>query len=164
MNKKEAIYFLDCLAKGFSPMSGEEIEDNSIFNDVQFVRKLYAIKDFISENIDEKKIKRKPFVLKNKIGVVNSPMNMTNFINRINEFNADDHMKKMSNNGVMNWLIENGYIVYVNGQKQISQKGEEAGIFIEHKLTIYGKEYNVITYPENLLNHILDLIEVKKIV
>lgn len=74
MNKKEAIYFLDCLAKGFNPMSGEEIEDNSIFNDVQFVRKLYAIKDFISENIDEKKIKRKPFVLKNKIGVVNSPI------------------------------------------------------------------------------------------
>ena len=159
MERKEAIYFLDCLVKGFNPFSGEELGEDSVINDVKFVRAFYALKDFIEENVEEEKIKKVPFVLKTKEGIVNGPMNITVFIDKINEVNLEESMKKFTRTAVMDWLYENDYLVVVDDKKQITEKGKEAGICADHRVSMYGKEYEVIMYPADFLNHILDLIE-----
>lgn len=163
MDKKEAVYFLECLAKGFNPFTGDEIENDSIFNDVKFVRKLYELKDFLNDNLEdevEPKIKKVPFVLKTKEGIATKPMAISNFVDRINEVNLEENMKKFTRTSIMNWLYENEYLALdEDNSKYITEKGMNAGIFYDHRVSGNGREYDVIMYPVSLLNIILDLIE-----
>lgn len=159
MEKKEALCFLECLAKGFNPFTGEELENESVFNDVRVVRKLYELRDYLNEAIEDAKIKKLPFVLKTKEGIVDGPMNISAFIDKINEINLEENMKKFTRTAVMDWLFENEYLVQDDDKKRITEKGENAGIHVDHRVSMYGKEYEVILYPEELLTHILDLIE-----
>ena len=159
MEKKEALCFLECLAKGFNPFTGEELENESVFNDVRVVRKLYELRDYLNESIEDAKIKKLPFVLKTKEGIVDGPMNISAFIDKINEINLEENMKKFTRTAVMDWLYENEYLVQDDDKKRITEKGENAGIHVDHRVSMYGKEYEVILYPEELLTHILDLIE-----
>ncbi len=159
MEKKEALCFLECLAKGLNPFTGEELENESVFNDVRIVRKLYELRDYLNESIEDAKIKKLPFVLKTKEGIVDGPMNISAFVDRINEINLEENMKKFTRTAVMDWLYENEYLVQDDDKKRITEKGENVGIRVDHRVSMYGKEYEVILYPEELLSHILDLIE-----
>lgn len=159
MDKKDAIYLLDCLIKGFNPFNGEEIGDDSIINNAKFIRAFYELKHFIEESVAEEKIRKEPFSFKTREGIVKGPMNITAFIDKINEVNLTDNMKKFTRTSVMDWLYDNNYLVLMDDKKQITEKGKEAGICYDHRVSMYGKEYEIILYPEKLLNHILDLIE-----
>lgn len=163
MNKKEAVYLIDCLAKGFDPFSGDSIESESVFNNVAFVRKLYELRDYINENIEEARIKKEPFSLKTKEGIVDGPMNITSFIDRINEVNFDENMKKFTRTPVMDWIYQEGYLILEGDKKNVTEKGKGAGIYFDHRVSLYGKQYDVILYPEDFLKHILDLIEKEEI-
>ena len=163
MDKKDAVYFLECLAKGFNPFTGEEIDNDSVVNDVKFVRKFYEIRDFLQENVGEEKepkVKKTPFVLKTKEGIVYKPMAISVFVDRINEVNLEENMKKFTRTPIMDWLFANGFLALdEDNQKYITDKGLEAGIFYDHRVSSSGREYDVIMYSVELLNHILDLIE-----
>ena len=159
MEKKEALCFLECLAKGFNPFTGEELEEESAFNDVRIVRKLYELRDYLNEAIEDVKVKKSPFILKTKEGIVNGPMNISAFIDKINEVNLEENMKKFTRTAVMDWLFDNEYLTQEDDKKRITEKGENAGIYVDHRVSMYGKDYEVILYPPELLNHILDLIE-----
>ena len=163
MNKKDGVYFLECLAKGLNPFTGKEIDNDSIINDVKFVRKFYELRDFLQENIEEdveSKAKKVPFVLKTKEGIATRPMPISNFVDKINEVNLEENMKKMTRTAIMDWLYGNDYLALdEDNSKYITEKGINAGIYYDHRISSSGREYDVITYPVNLLNSILDLIE-----
>lgn len=164
MDKKDAVYFLDCLAKGFNPFNGESIENESMFNDIRFVRTLYELRDFINETVGDARIKKTPFVLKTKEGIISGPMNMTAFVDKINEVNLEENMKKLTRTGIMDWIYENEYLEQDDDKKIITEKGKEVGIYLDHRMSIYGRVYDVILYPASFLEHILDLIESGEIV
>ncbi len=162
MNLKEAVYFLECLAKGFSPFDGETINNDSLLNDVRCVRTFYEIRDFLIETQkeDQPKIKKAPFVLKIKEGIADKPMAITSFVERINEVNNDDNMKRITRTPIMKWLFENEYLeMDEQGNKCITQKGKENGIFYDKRFSSSGREYDVITYPVSVMETILNLIE-----
>ena len=163
MDKKDAVYFLECLAKGFNPFTGDELNDDSILNDVKFVRKFYELRDYLADNIEEErepKIKKVPFAFKTKEGIATRPMAISVFVDRINEVNLEENMKKFTRTAVMDWLYENEYLALdEDNNKYITEKGMNAGIFYDHRVSGNGREYDVIVYPVSLLNTILDLIE-----
>ena len=163
MNKKDTLNFLDSLARGFNPFTGEEIENDSFLNDVRFVRKFFELRDYIAENAEEErepKIKKIPFVLKTKEGIVTKPMAISAFVDKINEVNQEDNMKRFTRTAIMDWLQENDYLAFdEDNNKYITEKGINAGIYYNHKISGSGREYDVITYPVSLLSNILDLIE-----
>ena len=163
MDKKEAVYFVECLAKGFNPFTGAEIGNDSVLNDVKFVRKFYELKDYLNDNFEDEyvpKIKKVPFVLKTKEGIATKPMAISNFVDKINEVNLEENMKKFTRTAIMDWLYENEYLALdEDHSKYITEKGISAGIFYEHRVSGSGREYDVILYPVSLLNTILDLME-----
>ena len=163
MDKKDAVYFLECLAKGFNPFTGDEIENDSVVNDVKFVRKFYELRDYLVENMEEEReprVKKVPFVFKTKDGIVTKPMAISVFVDRINEANLEENMKKFTRTAIMDWLFENDYLAKdEDGTKYITEKGMNAGIYYDHRVSGNGREYDVITYPVSLLNTILDLME-----
>ena len=163
MDKKDAVYFLECLAKGSNPFTGDEIDNDSVINDVRFVRKFYELRDFLQENDEEEKkpkVKKVPFVFKTKEGIVYKPMAISVFVDKINEVNLEENMKRFTRTPIMGWLFGNDYLeLDKDNQKYITEKGLEAGIFYDHRVSSSGREYNVIMYSVDLLNHILDLIE-----
>lgn len=163
MDKKDAVYFLECLAKGFNPFTGEELNDDSILNDVKFVRKFYELRDYLADNVEEErepKIKKVPFAFKTKEGIATRPMAISVFVDRINEVNSEENMKKFTRTAIMDWLCENGYLALgEDNKKYITEKGMNAGIFYDHRVSGRGREYDVIVYPVSLLNTILNLIE-----
>ena len=162
MEKKEAVNFLECLAKGRNPFDGYQISEESILNDVRFVRMFYELRDYIVDNIEEErepKVKKMPFVLKTKEGIIDRASNMSNFIDRINQVNLEENMKRFTRTPVMNWLIENGYLVVQEDKKCITAKGNEAGIYYDYRFSSSGREYEVIMYPPEFLRYLLDSIE-----
>ena len=168
MDKKDAVYFLECLAKGFNPFTGDELNDDSILNDVKFVRKFYELRDYLADNVEEErepKIKKIPFAFKTKEGIATRPMAISVFVDRINEVNLEENMKKFTRTAIMDWLYENEYLALdEDNNKYITEKGMNAGIFYDHRVSGSGREYDVIVYPVSLLNTILDLIESGEIV
>ncbi len=164
MTKNEALYFLECLAKGLNPFNGEKLENESIFNDVNMVRALYEIRNFMDYEIKNKKTKKEPFTLLRKEGIVDGPMNISTFVKKINEVNSGTKMKKFNRKVLINWLIQNDYLFLENGKKRITNKGKNSGIYVLHRVSNNGKAYDVITYPEKFLNYILELIGSGKIV
>ena len=159
MKKTEAVYIIDCIAKGIDPITGEMAEDGSFINDVSFVRKMFEIKDFIIENIEDEEIVKTPFTLTNRENIVDCPTSMSVFVEKINEANSIEGMKKMTRTPILGWLLDNGYLEKIDGKTRIASKGSEAGIFYEKRVRYGGREYDVITYPEEMQMHILDLIE-----
>ena len=74
--------------------------------------------------------------------------------------NLEENMKKFTRTAIMDWLYENGYLAKdEDGNKYITEKGMNAGIYYDHRVSSNGREYDVITYPVSLLNTILDLME-----
>lgn len=159
MNKKDAINFIECLAMGFNPFSGERLEKESVFNDIHFVRTMFELKDYLQDHLISEKINKIEFVLKTRDGIAEKPMNITDFVNKINNLNAEENMKKLPRKSVINWLVSNEYLIAEEGKKKISEKGTEAGLFYKHKVSIYGIGYDIIMYPVSVLEHILDLIK-----
>ena len=163
MDKKDTLNILDNLARGLNPFTGESIENDSILNDVRIVRKFYELRDYIAENVEEEReprIKKVPFLFKTKEGIATKPMAISAFVDKINEVNQEENMKKFTRTVIMNWLLENDYLAFdEDNNKYITEKGINAGIFYNHKISGNGREYDIITYPVSLLNNILDLIE-----
>ena len=163
MDKKEAVSFVECLANGVNPFTKAMIQTDSILNDVKFVRKFYELKDYLSENLEEKvelKTRKSPFELKTKEGIVTRPTAISYFVDKINETNLEENMKKFTRTPIMNWLVENGYLALdVDNFKYITSKGKNAGIYYDHRVSGSGREYDVIMYPVSILNTILDLIQ-----
>lgn len=163
MDKKDAVYFLECLAKGLNPFTGDELNDDSILNDVKFVRKFYELRDYLAVNVEEEReprIKKVPFAFKTKEGIATRPMAISVFVDRINEVNLEENMKKFTRTAIMDWLYENEYLALdEDNNKYITEKGMNVGIFNEHRVSGSGREYDVIVYPVSFLNTILDLIE-----
>lgn len=163
MDKKEAVSFVECLAKGVNPFTKAIIKNDSILNDVKFVRKFYELKDYLDENLDDKtepRARKSPFKLKTIEGIVTRPTAISYFVDKINETNLEENMKKFTRTPIMNWLFENGYLALdVDNFKYITAKGKNAGIYYDHRVSGSGREYDVIMYPVSMLNTILDLIQ-----
>ena len=87
-------------------------------------------------------------------------MALSVFVDRINEVNLEENMKRFTRTPITNWLFDNGYLALDdNNQKYITDKGLSEGIYYDHRVSSSGREYDVITYSVELLNHILNMIE-----
>lgn len=165
VNKEECIKFIYDLANGIDPKTGELISDESILNRADVIRTLFAIKEYLeSESKPETKSPKVPFKLTNTNVITEGDINISSFVNKINEMNCFGNMKKAGYKVIVEWLLQENYL-FINddNRKEPTQKGLENGISYKLKFNSSGRPYYVIEYNANAQRIILTNIIEEKI-
>ena len=161
--KEEMLNYVDSLAAGVDPLTGEILTSDTVLNRPDVIRMLYSVKDFINsvEIKESKKVKNKKtsFELKTFDGIIDDDSTISDFVYRINEANADENMKKFNYKAIVKWLIEEEYLELLeDGKKTPTKKGEQIGLHKENRINMYGRTYEVILYNSNAQEFILNNI------
>ncbi|MGM9972245.1 MAG: hypothetical protein ACI35W_07535 [Anaeroplasmataceae bacterium] len=122
-NADKMLEFVDSLAKGIDPKTGEILNDDTIINRSDVIRMLYSIKEFIKENNKVKK-GRIPFALTDTTDLYEKTITISQFVRKINEKNVTGNMKKLSYKAILAWLLKKGYLEIVGkNSKLATEKG-----------------------------------------
>ena len=89
------------------------------------------------------------------------PLAISRITERINNLVDTTQMKKLSYSVIRNWLLEIGLLEEIeltDGSKKKSptERGKQMGITLEHRVSQYGKEYDVVVYDRSAQQFIVD--------
>ncbi|MDR3263949.1 MAG: hypothetical protein LBT30_06540 [Clostridiales bacterium] len=165
-----AKYYIDSLARGIDPISGKEMPDDELLNNVKMSRCFFYVSDVLGRVIERggvtQKVKRAglcEFALsdeqKARIKLSETPLPITNFVKEINEVINQEEYKKLSYNTVLDYLISEGYLVvrqeFGGDIKCPTEKGVALGI-IREKREYQNKTSYVNVYNVNAQRFIVD--------
>ena len=174
---------LETLASGFDPVSGENMPDDAVLNNVRISRCFGFVASVLSELIDNggevvnaagRGVDRRYLpnfaITEDEIGKIElfpEPVQIRNFCERINGLIDQDRMRRLNVTAFGKWLVKNGYLAIelLDGKenKVATPKGESMGIKTE--LRSYGdRRYYALTYNTEaqrfLLKHLAEIIEI----
>lgn len=157
INELRSIYAkLNKLSNGIDPLTGNSIssidlnrpETRLLFQQLleivtNYGKILNTISDGIVLKIEKpiKEIKCNFSVQEKDIATLQpsvDPVSISVIANNINDKLVPDNMKKISAIQLNQWLLKNGYLQIVNGNKIASKKGEKIGIVTQEKVSIYA--------------------------
>lgn len=166
---KRAKSYIDMLANGIDPLTGETIHDDSVINNVRISRCLFYVSDVLKRAIDnggefgKKYIHAlRPFSITpeqaEQITVSEDPVPVSVFAKQINEV-IDEDVKPLSAVTITNWLCENGYLAeeISDGKKRrvSTTKGVSIGIETVDSVSRDGIPYKKNIYTEQAQRFII---------
>lgn len=166
--------YIDKLANGINPLTGQPVADSDIVNNVRISRCLFYVSDILRQTIDSSGIrsakktqKKRPFYInyeqRLKFEYSDKPIPVSEITNRINALNDNDDMLKLKHTSITSWLIDIEVLMESMQSdehifKQPTQQGNAIGITVEirHGLT---KDYPVTVYNRAAQQFILDNLD-----
>lgn len=170
---KRAKSYIDMLANGIDPLTGEAISDDSVINNVRISRCLFYVSDVLKRAIDnggefgKKQVRQQcPFSVTpeqvQEIFISDEPVTISVFAKRINEVIAED-VKPLSAVTVTTWLCENGYLAEeISGGKKrriSTSKGVSIGIETVDSVSRDGIPYKKNIYTDQAQRFILENLD-----
>lgn len=167
---KHAQQYIEKMANGIDPISGEKVKSDDLINNVRITRCLFyvnsVLKKIINKETKAKNNNKRPFNLPieklKEYEYYKEPISITKIVKRINKLKTDIDMANLKASDVANWLVDVGLLEMIeyNGSyaKRPTNKGKELGIFIQHIVTSY-KEFDQIFYGREAQQFILDNFE-----
>lgn len=164
--------YIDKLANGINPLTGETLPETDIVNNIKVSRCLFYVSQVLS-NIQKRPIKKIPFSIAREkldnIELTGESLSISEFVQKINALNNQENMKKLAASDVTNWLMSLDLLTYkeIEGRRQKvpTEKGREMGIFTESRTGLY-RHYEAVLYKKKMQEFILDnfecLLEFKK--
>ena len=167
--------WIDRLADGVDPTSGEILTEDTVLNNVDLSRCFFYISDVLRQVIENngeiikqsrRKTKLLPFMLpndlRNQIKITEAPTMITQFTGRINGLIDDGSMRKLKVTALTTWLVNEGLLceVVINDKKRKTptKAGEKIGISSEEREGRYG-DYLAVLYSESAQQHIVNNLE-----
>ena len=169
---QRAKMYLDKLAQGVDPISGQEVPEDSVLNNVRLARCFFYVSDVLGQVIANggligRKPKLDPFSLNAdrlaNVQISNEPIRVTQLVDRISEAAGDPGMKKLKTTVITEWLMEKGFL-----EKQTDPDGKSRRIPTCNGLMIglstqirqgqYG-EYQAVFYNADAQRFVLDNLE-----
>ena len=161
--------YLDKLANGINPLTGEQLPETDIVNQVRISRCLFYVSDVLRQVIDrgglqKRKAKQTPFCLSvdqlQRFEFSASPVPISAITERLNVLIEDDDMKKISHRNITNWLENEGYLIQSRDsqgklKRWPTDQGRLLGIYTEDRIGMHGV-YTVVLYPQQAQQFILD--------
>lgn len=161
--------YMDKLAQGIDPISGMDVPEDSVLNQVRLARCFFFVSNVLEKVIENggtvgSKAKLAPFYVTSEIlaGVVLSSesIRITQLVARINEAVNNPAMKKLSTTTITNWLLEKGFlekIVGIDGKSSRlpTQSGAYIGLSVKTVQGQYG-EYQAVMYSAQAQRFVLD--------
>ena len=154
--------YLEKLAKGINPLTGDEVGENDVVNNVRISRCLFYTADLLKKIVDNKgrfKVEmpdRKPFAITPeqlaRFEYAEYGISITELTKRINALIDTAQMNELKSKAVLEWLVEAGLLtnVIVNNKtrRRPSPQGESIGIFTEERSGQYGTYEGVFYSPK----------------
>ncbi len=164
---KVAIDWVNKLANGINPLSGEPVPDNEIVNNVHISRCLFYVAGILSE-AGNKRVRREldfhitPEDAQKVVIVEGTGISM--FVSEINKIIPKD-MKRLSAVAVTGWLVGEGYLREIKKDdghttKTPTEAGRAIGISSEIRNGVHG-DYLAITYSTEAQRFILESLSKK---
>lgn len=162
--------YMDALAKGIDPLSGEVIPEGEVVRQERLMKCFFYTSKVLDEVLKGKNeknyVKKEPFHphLLDYSGFVFSkePISISELVQRINDCRSVD-MQKLKRVGVVNWLVKQGYVkrVEVNGSSRacLSEKSNTIGITEEIRSREDGGTYSVLLYSKEAQQFIVEHLE-----
>lgn len=179
---KRAKEYIDNMARGIDPITGELLEDDNVINNVKVSRCLFYVSNVLNDVIEENfkpyrkaKVKKKdlpPFYMTleeiSSFQTDSSATYISKFAESINTHIADESRRKLTYRMIANWLVTNGYLIErVNSNGKMKRYptafGNEVGFYTEKRTSSKGDEYDVIligkTAKQFIIQHINEIAE-----
>lgn len=164
--------YLENLAKGVNPLTGEEVADGDVVNNVRISRCLFFTADLLKKIVDNKgKYKaempeQKPFSLTQdqiaRYEYSNHSLSVTEVVKRFNALIDTAYMKELKTKQVTEWLESIGILqnIVVNNKtrRRPTTHGENIGITVEERMGQYGM-YEGVFYSTRAQHFIVDHID-----
>ena len=167
---KRAKAYIDMLANGIDPLTGEIIENDSVINNVRISRCLFYVSDVLGRAIDNGGEFGKKYIQglrsfcitaeqAQNIPITDEPVTISVFVKRINEV-IDEGIKPLSAVTITTWLCENGYLAEeISGGKKrriSTTKGVSVGIETIDSVSRDGIAYKKNIYTDQAQRFIVE--------
>lgn len=165
-----AINYTEQLSKGINPLDGSFIDDEDIVREERIRKYLLYVEDILKAYRKDKTKKTVPFTITTEqlshYTYPKNPLLISELAERISSL-TDDGVKNLAAHRITDWLLRQGY-VYEEGigklkRKMPTEKGKQAGISTDIKMSQTGTFYTYLYYDKNMQRIILDnLFEIAK--
>ena len=160
--------YIDAMARGVHPLTGQEIPEADTLNNIKISRCLYYVSDVLGEVIENggvskpQKGKKEPFdetkIDVSQIKYSKSPKNVSDLVTQINELRPEN-MVKFKITAITDWLVDIGMLEILTfndkNRKLPTAKGLSMGIVKEERTGLYGT-YQAVLYNEAAQHFIID--------
>ena len=165
---QRAKMYLDKLAQGIDPITGREVAEDSVLNNVRLARCFFYVSgvlDRVIANGGEVGAKPKlPFSIDReqlaRVQISQEPVRITQLVDIIGAAVGNPQMKKLSTTIITDWLVEKGFL-----EKQTDTEGKSMRVPTRNGLMIglstqtrqgkYG-DYQAVFYSADAQRFVLD--------
>jgi len=175
---KRAQSYIESLANGVDPLTGSDLPESDIVNNVRISRCLFYVSDVLKKVIDnggevakpKEKAKRKDkadFALTDEqaaqLEPVDDDITVSGITDIVNALINEDTMKKLKAATVNRWLMQTGmlseYIINGKSHKKPTPAGEGIGIKAVDKVSFQGTPYTACFYTPEAQQFVIDNID-----
>ncbi len=163
--------YIDKLAQGIDPISGQEVPEDSVINQARLIRCFFYVSGVLQQVIDNggqvNRGSKAPFQMTdemyNCIIYSAEPVMIRKFMEPVNALADSKMMQKISLTKITGWLVEKGFLFVEtdekgHGHKLPTDAGKELGISSEYRPGKYGG-YTAVLYNEDAQHFIIDHME-----
>lgn len=152
---EETKRWIDCLAQGIHPVTGEILPDSDVVNNVRVSRCLFYVSALLQRQLyrdfSEKGSYSSPDG--SQMSFSSQPIPVSDLARRLSAAAQLPGGQKLSYRLVVEWLLAAGFlreVIRANGHKsrRPTQKGEQLGIVVDSR-TENGRSYPVVLYKES---------------
>ena len=169
---QRAKMYMDKLAQGIDPITGQELPEESSLNNVRLARCFFYVSGVLDQVIANggvvgQKPKKIDFALTpeqlRSVRISEYPVRITEFVEILYEAAGNPEMKKLSTTTVTDWLLNKGFLqkeVGADGKSRRvpTEAGRNLGLSTEVRQGQYG-EYFAVYYNAAAQRFLLDHLE-----
>ena len=167
--------YLDKLAQGIDPLTGQEVPEEDVINNIRISRCLFYVSDVLRQVIENggiqvrviKNSEKTPFTLsfeeRERYPFGDLPATVSVIAQRLNELVELETMQKMKTTSITKFLLQSGLLFEeegVNGSKtkRPTETGRQLGISTAVRTGQNG-EYTAVVYSREAQQFILDNLD-----
>ena len=169
---QRAKMYMDKLAQGIDPITGNEIPEDSVLNQVRLARCFFYVSGVLQQVIDNggivgSKSKKREFVLTpqllSRLAPAEHPLRISEFVGMLAAATDDPNTKRPSTTAMTDWLLSKGFMEKVPNaegkqQRVPTEAGRRIGMYTETRQGQYG-EYTAVYYSTEAQRFLLDHLE-----
>lgn len=169
---QRAKMYMDKLAQGIDPISGQELPEDSALNNVRLARCFFYVSGILEKVIQndghigaKPRINRADFVITPPqlaaVILPSQPLRISEFADLLHQAaGGDPEMRKPNTTMLTDWLLSKNFLEKVPGNDGKAQRlptpaGNALGISIQIRQGQYG-EYRAVYYDQNAMRFLLD--------
>lgn len=165
--------YMDGLAQGIDPITGNEMPEDSLLNNVRLARCFFYVSGILQQVIDNggtvgnKQQKKNSFVVTPQLAARLAPADRSLRISDFTEMLAaaadDPNIKRPGTTVITDWLLAKGFLEKIPNAEGKQQRvptdaGRRIGIYTETRQGQYG-EYLAVYYSPEAQRFLLDHLE-----